>query len=215
MMTDTPILHLDNVEKRYSRRIILFPKTTFYLKADFVFEEPGIVGVMGANGAGKTTLFEMIAGTTPPSSGTVYCMGDDIQNVKYRYRDRLAIHYHQSYQVRNIQWTKPEFLMKSCYYDYPTIHLFDEPQFNTQDGYIPFMLQFFRQLWMMRCLVFISVHPTEVFQLEIVEHLCHQYMFVHNGEVSHYDHWQTFTQDSHVRDYLGNTLPQYEAQQNK
>ena len=28
----------------------------------------------------------------------------------------------------------------------PLVHLFDEPQFNTQDGYIGFMLDFFRRL---------------------------------------------------------------------
>ena len=30
--------------------------------------------------------------------------------------------------------------------DYPLIHLFDEPEFSPQDGYIGFMLGFFRRL---------------------------------------------------------------------
>jgi ABC-type multidrug transport system ATPase subunit len=203
------LLHVDHVEKKYTRG--LFNKqTTFCLQADFSYEDAGIIGVMGANGAGKTTLFEMIAGTTPPSSGTVYCQGYDMQSIKYKHRDRLAIHYHQSYQVRNIQWTKPEFTMKPCYFDYPSVHLFDEPQFNTQDGYIPFMLQYFRQLYMMRCLVFVSVHPTEVFQLEIVRNLCQKFMFVHKGQITHYATWEAFTREENVRDYLGDTLLEYE-----
>ena len=204
------LLHVDNVEKKYTRGL-LNKQTTFRLQADFAFEDADMVSVMGANGAGKTTLFEMIAGTTPPSSGAVYCQGYDMQNIKYKHRDRLAIHYHQSYQVRNIEWTRPEFLMKSCYFDYPSVHLFDEPQFNTQDGYIPFMLQYFRQLFMMRCLVFISVHPTEVFQLEIVKNLCQKFMFVHQGQITHYATWQDFTHEEIVRDYLGDTLLEYEA----
>ena len=31
--------------------------------------------------------------------------------------------------------------------DYPVVHLFDEPQFNTQDGYIGFMLDFFKSFF--------------------------------------------------------------------
>ena len=30
--------------------------------------------------------------------------------------------------------------------DYPLVHVFDEPQFSTQDGYIGFMLNFFQHL---------------------------------------------------------------------
>ena len=55
---------------------------------------------MGPNGSGKTTLFELITGSNAPSAGRVVCMGQDIHGVKARERDRLAIHYHQSYQVR-------------------------------------------------------------------------------------------------------------------
>jgi ABC-type multidrug transport system ATPase subunit len=208
-MADQPILTVENVRKEYTRG--LFNKeTTFSLNADFSFADPAIVGVMGANGAGKTTLFEMITGTTPPTSGTVRCQGQDIHNVKYHERDRLAIHYHQSYQVRNIKWTKPAFLMDSTDSDYPIIHLFDEPQFNTQDGYIPFMLSFFRQLRSEGRLVFISVHPTEHYQLEIVENLCERFMFVFDGNITQYPDWSAFTQEPNVRQYLGDILLDYE-----
>ena len=43
----------------------------------------------------------------------------------------------------------------------PLVHLFDEPQFNTQDGYIGFMLDFFRGLRAEGRLVFLCLHPNE------------------------------------------------------
>ncbi|MBR9981377.1 MAG: ATP-binding cassette domain-containing protein, partial [Desulfatitalea sp.] len=37
----------------------------------FTIEAGSIVGLIGPNGAGKTTLFNIVAGTFPPSTGTV------------------------------------------------------------------------------------------------------------------------------------------------
>ncbi|MEQ8677347.1 MAG: ATP-binding cassette domain-containing protein [Aggregatilineales bacterium] len=209
-MSKQPLLVVNNLEKQYTRGFFK-KERTFSLKADFVIDAPAIIGIMGANGAGKTTMFEMITGTTSPTSGQVICGGQDIHNVKYHERDRLAIHYHQSYQVRNIQWTKPAFLMESTTSDYPLVHLFDEPQFNTQDGYIHFMLDFFRRLRAEGRIVFISVHPTEIYQLQIVENICEHFMFVADGKVTRYPDWETFTQQQIVRDYLGDILINYET----
>ena len=44
-------------------------------------------------------------------SGHVYVAGTDIHRVKYRERDRLAIHYHQSYQVRRFRKLVPSVLL--------------------------------------------------------------------------------------------------------
>ena len=88
----------------------------------------------------------MIAGSNVPTAGRVMVAGRDMQRVRYDERDRLAIHYHQSYQVRRFSRTRPSFLMEPAGSAYPVVHLFDEPQFNTQDGYIGFMLDFFRRL---------------------------------------------------------------------
>jgi hypothetical protein len=136
------LLSVEGLVKEYRRRW----KTTFRLEASLTVEKPGIVGVMGPNGSGKTTLFELITGSNIPSAGRVLVAGQDIHRVKARSRDRLAIHYHQSYQVRRFRKRKPDFLLEAAKTAYPMVHLFDEPQFNTQDGYIGFMLEFFRRL---------------------------------------------------------------------
>src|SRR5205085_609920 len=138
----TPLLHVDGLTKRYTRGVIR-PEVTFSLAADFTVDGPGVVGVMGPNGSGKTTLFELITGGNRPTSGRVRVNGQDIHAVRYDERDRLAMHYHQSYQLRSFKRTRPAFMMERASTQSPLIHLFDEPQFNTQDGYIGFMLDFF------------------------------------------------------------------------
>ena len=40
--------------------------------------EGSITGLIGPNGAGKTTLFNVMAGTTPPTSGRIFLDGEDI-----------------------------------------------------------------------------------------------------------------------------------------
>src|SRR5258707_9449185 len=151
-MMATLLLVLDRVRKVYTEgRILGRPK--FALEADLVIDQPAISGVVGPNGAGKTTLFEMMTGSNTPSAGHVYVAGTDIHRVKYRERDRLAIHYHQSYQVRRFRKLVPSALLARSPTSTPMVHLFDEPQFNLQDGYIAFMLDFFRKLRAERRLV--------------------------------------------------------------
>ena len=201
----TPILKVDRLEKAY-RAGLLNPRETFRLEADFEIAEPGVVGVMGPNGSGKTTLFELITGSNRPTSGTVLCLGKNIHDVRYRERDRLAIHYHQSYQVRHFKKRKPSFLMQPAGSDYPVIHLFDEPQFNTQDGYIGFMLDFFRRLRREGRLVFLCVHPNEPFHLEIMRDICERFLFVQTGTVTPFPDYQALVAHKPVRAYLGDLL---------
>ena len=89
-----PFLQVEKLRKEYSRGLIN-RQVTFTLEADFSIEKPAIVGMMGPNGSGKTTLFELITGSNLPSSGQVRVMGQNIHDVRYDERDRLAIHYHQ------------------------------------------------------------------------------------------------------------------------
>ncbi len=200
-----PLLEVSGLRKVYSRGF-LNKQETFRLEADFTIEEPAIVGMMGPNGSGKTTLFELITGSNSPSAGRVLCLGRDVHNIKYRERDRLAIHYHQSYQVRRFKKTRPSFLLESAGSDYPMIHLFDEPQFNTQDGYIGFMLDFFRKLRAQGRLVFLCVHPNEPFHLDILREVCERYIFVQKGRLSHAPDFETLVSQDAVRDYLGDLV---------
>ncbi len=41
-------------------------------------ETGSITGLIGPNGAGKTTLFNLIAGATPPTSGSIFLDGEDV-----------------------------------------------------------------------------------------------------------------------------------------
>ncbi len=198
----TPLLEVDRLRKVYTKGL-LNKQETFRLEADFTIEEPAIVGMMGPNGSGKTTLFELITGSNSPSAGQVRCLGRNVHNIKYRERDRLAIHYHQSYQVRHFKKTKPSFMLEPAGSDYPMIHLFDEPQFNTQDGYIGFMLDFFRKLRAEGRLVFLCVHPNEPFHLDILREICERYIFVCDGQLSQAPDFEALTAQPAVRDYLG------------
>jgi ABC-type Na+ transport system ATPase subunit NatA len=199
------MLEVRQLEKVY-RRGLLDRTPTFRLAADFTLDEPAIVGLMGPNGSGKTTLFELITGSNTPTSGKVLVDGRDIHDVRTGERDRLAIHYHQSYQVRRFRALKPGFLMQRAGTDRPLVHLFDEPQFNTQDGYIGFMLDFFRRLRAERRLVFLCVHPNERFHLEILQEICERFMFVEAGTVTGFADYPALVAHPPVRRYLGELL---------
>ena len=204
------MLEGNNLEKIYTRG--RFSRTpTFRLSADFRIEGPGIVGMMGPNGSGKTTLFELITGSNNPSSGSVLVQGKNIHRVRTDQRDRLAIHYHQSYQVRHFHSLTPNALLHPAGCDYPMVHLFDEPQFNTQDGYIGFMLDFFRKLRVEGRLVFLCVHPNEKFHLEILQEICERFIFVQSGLVSTHDDYANLIAEKEVQAYLGKLLQKEEA----
>jgi ABC-type ATPase involved in cell division len=196
------LLAVEGLEKRYTRGL-LGREVTFALAADFRIAEPAVVGVMGPNGSGKTTLFELITGSNRPSAGRVVCCGKDIHKVRADERDRLAIHYHQAYQVRRFARRLPNFMLERAGSDYPMVHLFDEPQFNTQDGYIGFMLDFFRRLRREGRLVFLCLHPNERYHLDILREVCERYLFVFQGRVSQAPDSAALLRDQRVRGYLG------------
>lgn len=139
---------------------------------------PAIVGVMGANGAGQTTRFELITGGNRPSEGVVRVAGQDIHRVRCEQRGRLALHDHPPYPLRRVRRDKPAFMLQPAASPRALLHLFDEPQFNTQDGCIGFMLDFFRRLRGEGRLVFLCLHPNEPVHLDILESVCERYVFV-------------------------------------
>jgi ABC-2 type transport system ATP-binding protein len=207
---DQPILVVDRVSKVY-RRGWLPRRQTFSLTADLAFQRSRIVGVIGPNGAGKTTLFELITGNNAPNAGRILVAGRDIHRVKVGERDRLAIHYHQSYQVRRFVSFMPSFLMAPARSEAPVVHLFDEPQFNTQDGYIGFMLAFFRRLRAEGKLVFVSLHPTAGYHLEILKEIAEEFVVVSRGKVERKPDFASLVADPAVRSYLGDMVARAEA----
>ncbi len=206
----SPMLEVRGLQKVYTRG--RFDRTpTFRLAADFTIESSGIVGMMGPNGSGKTTLFELITGSNTPTAGEVRVAGRNIHKVRTDQRDRLAIHYHQSYQVRHFRSFRPNALMEKAGSDYPLLHLFDEPQFNTQDGYIGFMLDFFSRLRDEGRLVFLCVHPNERFHLEIIEEICERFIFVSKGAVTPLADYASVLAHEPARAYLGKLLAESAA----
>ena len=185
-----PLLRVENVAKQY-RRGLIRKTTTFSLNADFEVDKPCVIGVMGPNGSGKTTLFEMITGSNLPSSGRVLGNGQDIQ----------------SYQVRSFHKSKPDFMLQHAAGHAPLVHLFDEPQFNTQDGYIGFMLDFFARLKSRGCLVFLCLHPNEPYHIDILRRSCERFIFVQKGVVTQAADFASLTADPRVRTYLGALAP--------
>jgi ABC-2 type transport system ATP-binding protein len=200
-----PLLRLEKLEKTYARGY-LRRQVTFRLRAEFELSGQQIVGVIGPNGAGKTTLFEIMTGSNRPSSGRVLIAGRDIHKVKYRQRDRLAIHYHQSYQVRHFSRRVPSMFLQPAGESYPLVHLFDEPQFNTQDGYIGFMLDFFRRLRDEGRLVVLCLHPTARYHLEILREICGSFLLVAGGGVARHEDFASLLGDGRVRNYLGRDM---------
>ena len=200
-----PMLVLDGLTKVYTRGVIA-RRPTFTLRADVIFPNSRIVGVVGPNGAGKTTLFEMITGSNVPSAGRVLVAGADIHRVKYRERDRLAIHYHQSYQVRSFAKRVPSALLDPSPTKKPLLHLFDEPQFNTQDGYIGFMLDFFRKLRAEGKLVFVCLHPTANYHLEILKEVAETFLLVHGGTAVRKRDFADLVADERMQAYLGREM---------
>ena len=203
-----PLLAVDRLEKKYRRRGFS-GEVTFSLSADFHVHEPATIGVLGPNGSGKTTLFELITGSNAPSAGRVRIAGQDIHRVRYAERDRLAVHYHQSYQVRRIRRNVPSFLLERAARERPLVHLFDEPQFNTQDGYIGFMLEFFRKLRGDGRVVFLCLHPTERYHLDILREACERFIFIRGGAPVLLPDYPALVRDENVRAYLGGLADGY------
>ena len=77
--------------------------------------------------------------------------------------------------------TKPNFMLEHPVSQTPMVHLFDEPQFNTQDGYIGFMLDFFKKLKKEGRLVFLCLHPNERYHIDILKESCERFLFVQKG----------------------------------
>lgn len=196
------LLRVQSLRKEY-RRSRWASQPSFVLHADLAFDAPAIIGVLGPNGSGKTTLFELITGSNMPTAGSVQVAGQNIHRVKRNQRGQLARHYHQSYQIRRFRSWKPDVWLEPARRDEPLVHLFDEPQLNTQDGYIGFMLRFFEDLRRHDRLLFVCLHPNERWQLDLLRDIAERFLFVERGSVSEHARFEDLIQISAARDYLG------------
>ena len=83
------------------------------------------------------------------------------------------------------------------------MHLFDEPQFNPQDGYIGFMLDFFRRLRREGKVVFVCLHPNEPYHLELLAEICERFFFVDRGRLVPGKTLADLSRHETFREYLG------------
>ena len=67
---------------------------------NFEFESGKIYSIVGKSGAGKTTLLSVLSGLATPSSGTIYCNGEDIKKInKYDFRRKYVGVIFQSFNL--------------------------------------------------------------------------------------------------------------------
>ena len=207
-MMAPPLLRVDAPGQALHAAAAFERKVTFSLEADFAIEAPAIVGVMGPNGSGKTTLFELITGSNQPTSGRVLRAraGHPPRALRRARpaRDPLPpvvpgarVPAHAAVVHARARRTAHT----------PLVHLFDEPQFNTQDGYIGFMLDFFRRLRAEGRLVFLCLHPNERYHLDILREICERFVFVDRGRLLHAPDFAGLVQQPSVKAYLGRLAP--------
>ena len=107
-----PLIVLEKLRKVYTRgRLVRRP--TFTLEADLAIRQPGHRRRGGAERRRQDDAVrddDRLERADRRAASLV--AGTDIHRVKYRQRDRLAIHYHQSYQVRRFAKLVPSFLLQ-------------------------------------------------------------------------------------------------------
>ncbi|TAM84040.1 MAG: ABC transporter ATP-binding protein [Candidimonas sp.] len=90
---DQPILEIKNVVKRYGR-FVAVNGVTLSVRANTVHS------IIGPNGAGKTTLFHTLAGTVPPTSGSIRLNGREVSHLPDHKRVQLGLA--RSFQVTSL-----------------------------------------------------------------------------------------------------------------
>jgi len=86
MKSDDFLLHVEGLEKSYSKRKVV--------KGVHMNIRPGeVVGLLGPNGAGKSTSFNMVVGLVRPDSGRIAFKGQDVAKLPMYERARLGMGY--------------------------------------------------------------------------------------------------------------------------
>ena len=69
------------------------------------------------------------------------------------------------------------------------------------------MLDFFRKLRGEGRLVFVCLHPTATYQLDILREICERFLFVSSGRVAEHANYTSLVASPDVRSYLGVLAP--------
>ncbi|MGF7159463.1 branched-chain amino acid transport system ATP-binding protein [Rhodoligotrophos appendicifer] len=92
-MSTVPILEARGLTRK-------FGGLTAVNEVDLKVNDNEVVGLIGPNGAGKTTLFNCIAGSMPPTSGTVAFQGKDCTGFAAHKMARLGVT--RTFQITSI-----------------------------------------------------------------------------------------------------------------
>jgi len=84
MPDEQDFLIADGIVKRFSAFVAVD-------NVNFKLGSNEAVGIVGPNGAGKTTLLNCLAGTYPPTAGTIRFRGNDVSGMDAAVRCRLGI----------------------------------------------------------------------------------------------------------------------------
>jgi len=85
------MLTLENLSKKYENGVLAVDNLNLTIPPGEIF------ALLGANGAGKTSTMMLILGFTPPTAGTAYINGIDIQ------KDPLRAKRHVAYVSENVR----------------------------------------------------------------------------------------------------------------
>ncbi len=100
-MTETPLLEVRAVSKRYRERASAALRPAFVTAVDsvsFSVARGEIFGIVGESGCGKSTLARLIMGLEEPDEGRVFLAGQRIDHLPERQRRRLRGRFQMVFQ---------------------------------------------------------------------------------------------------------------------
>ena len=88
-----PLLEIQKLNKAFGRVLAAY-------NIDLVIEEGVLTSIIGPNGAGKSTLINILSGSLPADSGSVFFQGHDISHLPIHRRVRMGLC--RSFQVVDV-----------------------------------------------------------------------------------------------------------------
>jgi ABC-type Na+ transport system ATPase subunit NatA len=183
-MDKTPMLRIQNLNKIHRRGWPL-RKPAFSLHADFQIDTPSVISIIGLNGSGKSSLFDLIAGHDTPTTGRIFCNGQDIHQVKRGERARMVRYHRQSqFNRHRPRPFPPDFLLQPAIREIPAVHLFDEP--NGDDWITRLFFYTATELRAKGNVVLFAMHPGKLKDLAMLRGVCDRFIFAEHGRYTHF-----------------------------